>query len=383
MDENKEVESMTTLFENYRRRLSHIGLQKSFSWALVVGFMFEFVVAFIIWFFHMSILAAVLIMIGILLVATLGATPIIYTLFYKPTKTRIARMIDKLGLEERFVTMCEHEDDDSFIAELQRKDAREKLASVSEKQFFFRLSRLAAIVLTISIGLGLVMGIVSTLSAGGLIPGGDEIFAQNGKDPDKDKAEDENSLCIIVYSAGDGGIVSGETVQTLQKGQDTTPVTAMPDTGYDFAGWSDGDPRATRIDYSVQSSMTLTAMFVKKAEVELPEVADGDGDGPGGPGNNANGSTAGQNGASGGSGNRGEKEGEDTNGEASNSAGTVKDKEDNSVIDGSSDYKNVFDYEDEIQRLLDDESLSDDVKDFLNNYLDALRQMQEADKMSS
>lgn len=367
------------LFEKYRRRLKGIGIKKSFLWALAVGFVFEFAAAFAIWFFHTKVLISILVMLGTIVAVTLLATPVIYLIFFKPTKASVARMIDKLGLEERLVTMCEHEKDESSIARIQREDAKKKLNTVSEKRFSFRLSKVAAIALSVSAALGLVMGCVSAFSAGGLIPSANEIFAP----PEEQKgseSEEGDSMCIIVYVAGEGGIVGGETVQRLEKGANTSPVTAIPDMGYDFAGWSDGDPRATRVDYNVQESMTLTAMFVKKAEVELPEVPGGGGSSEGGPGGDVNSGDAGLGGGAGGSGNSGEMDGDDVNGDSGGGAGAMKDKEDNSVIDGASDYKYVFDYEAEVQALLEREDLSDEVKDFLNHYLDALRQMQEADK---
>lgn len=372
------------VFEKYKRRLCGIGIKKAFLWALVIGFVLEFAAAFTIWFFHLSVLSAVLIMIGVVLVATIGATPILYFGFYRPTQSRVARMIDKLGLEERSITMCEHEKDDSLIARFQRADAQKKLEGVSEKQFLFHLSKFAAIALSISIAFGVIMGVISTFSASGILPSGSEIFAQDAVDPDdKSDKEEDDTLCIIIYAAGEGGIVAGENVQKLQKGQDTTPVTAMPDMGYEFACWSDGDPRATRIDYSVQESITITAMFVKKAEIELPDVPGGGGDSSGGPGGDVNNGDVGLGGGAGGSGNSGEMEGDDVNGDSGGGAGAMEDKEDNSVLDGSSDYKYVFDYDEEIKKLLEDEDLPDEIKDFLNSYLDALKQMQEADKNSN
>ena len=270
------------LFEKYRRRLMRIGLQKSFLWAVAVGFLIEFVAAFVIWFFHWSVLVSVLVMLAALAISTLLATVVIYNLFYRPTRARVARMIDRLGLEERFVTMCEHEGDSSSIANIQREDAKKRLETASEKRFFFRLSKAGAICLCVSIVFGLTMGILSAVSAGGLIPSANEIFTGKPDEEDKNSEDEGENSCIIVYVAGEGGTLGGQTVQRLQKGEDTTPVTALPDMGYEFAGWSDGDPRATRVDYNVQTSMTLTAMFVKKAEVELPEVPGGGGSGEGG-----------------------------------------------------------------------------------------------------
>lgn len=368
--------------KKYKERVSRIGRKKAFLWALVIGSACEFIAALVIWFLNAKVSVAILIMVGVLILVTLVATPVIYTLFYKPTKKRVAQMIDRLGYEERFITMCEYENDNSYVAKLQREDAKEKLKSVNEKQFIFRLSKVGVVALAISLSLGIVMGMVSVFSKSGLIPGGNVIFAQDNDDTDEEGEEPDDSLCIIVYMAGEGGIVSGEIVQRLHKGENTKPVIAMPDMGYEFAGWSDGYPGATRVDYNVLESATYTAMFVKSADIVMPGVG-GDGAGAGdGAGGDVNSGDVGLGGGAGGSGNSGEMDGDDVNGEAGGGAGAMKDKEDNSVIDGSSDYKYVFDYEAEIKALLEDETLSDEVKDFLSKYLEALKQMQDADKGS-
>ncbi len=369
------------LFEKYRRRLSAIGWRKAFLWGLTIGFALVFVAASVIWFYGFSVPVAIVILLGTLPVATFGSAPLIYTLFYRPTRDKVARRIDRLGLEERYITMCDREGDDSFIAALQRKDAEEKLSSVDAKQFVFHLSKAASILLIVAVTLGLVMATVSMLSSGGIIESGNEIFAPNDPDDGEEPGEEDDSLCVIVYAAGEGGIVEGETVQRLEKGQDTTPVTAVPDPGYDFVGWSDGDPRATRIDYSVQESKTLTAKFAKQVEPDIPVIEGGPG-GDSGMAGEVPGGDVGLGGGAGGSGNSGMMEGDDVNGDSGGGAGAMEDKEDNSVIDGVTDYKYEFDYDAEIEALLNDETLSDEVKDYLSDYLDALRQIQESERES-
>ena len=63
------------------------------------------------------------------------------------------------------------------------------------------------------------------------------------------------------YAAGIGGSLSGDTSQTVNYGEDGTPVTATPDTGYHFVAWSDGSTGNPRIDTDVTADVTVTATF--------------------------------------------------------------------------------------------------------------------------
>ena len=65
----------------------------------------------------------------------------------------------------------------------------------------------------------------------------------------------------LTYIAGSGGTISGATSQTVESGASGTTVTAVPDTGYLFTGWSDGKTGATRTDANVTADLTVTASF--------------------------------------------------------------------------------------------------------------------------
>ena len=64
----------------------------------------------------------------------------------------------------------------------------------------------------------------------------------------------------LSYSAGRGGSLTGETYQVVLSGESGTAVTAVPDSGYAFLGWSDGVATATRTDCAVEN-MSVTAEF--------------------------------------------------------------------------------------------------------------------------
>ncbi len=65
----------------------------------------------------------------------------------------------------------------------------------------------------------------------------------------------------LTYTAGSGGSISGTTPQTVDYGTNGTAVTAVPNTGYHFVSWSDGNLNATRADSTVTADVTVSASF--------------------------------------------------------------------------------------------------------------------------
>jgi hypothetical protein len=65
----------------------------------------------------------------------------------------------------------------------------------------------------------------------------------------------------LTYSAGAHGSISGASPQTVNHGADGTAVTAVPDTGYHFANWSDGSTANPRTDTNVTADIAVTANF--------------------------------------------------------------------------------------------------------------------------
>lgn len=63
------------------------------------------------------------------------------------------------------------------------------------------------------------------------------------------------------YLANEGGTVSGEANQTVEKGRNATEVVAVANTGYKFVKWSDGIETAERTDKNITADKTVTAIF--------------------------------------------------------------------------------------------------------------------------
>ena len=80
----------------------------------------------------------------------------------------------------------------------------------------------------------------------------------------------------VNYRATTGGRIQGDASQMVKAGTDATRVQAIPDAGYAFDGWSDGNPNASRIDRQVSRSMEeITAKFKKLEYVVVFFYPDG------------------------------------------------------------------------------------------------------------
>ena len=82
-------------------------------------------------------------------------------------------------------------------------------------------------------------------------------------------AEFQKRTLSVRYESSFGGQIQGITEQTVTWGDDGQTVTAVPDEGYEFAGWSDGSTEPTRAEQDVRQDITLAAVFERKVlEVE-------------------------------------------------------------------------------------------------------------------
>ncbi len=61
--------------------------------------------------------------------------------FKRPSVYETARMVDRLGLQEKVLTACELDERDDIMAELQRKDAIENLSALDVKRIPLRLPK--------------------------------------------------------------------------------------------------------------------------------------------------------------------------------------------------------------------------------------------------
>ena len=119
------------LFDKYYSRLAREGMLKALFCGLIVGFAVNFAVAFTAWYYGWNGLWWAL---GAWVVVTAATTPLFYIKKFKPSAKEVAERLDRLGLEERMITMTELEQDDSYIAFRQREDAKLQLEAVERKR---------------------------------------------------------------------------------------------------------------------------------------------------------------------------------------------------------------------------------------------------------
>ncbi|MFA6568750.1 MAG: InlB B-repeat-containing protein, partial [Victivallales bacterium] len=65
----------------------------------------------------------------------------------------------------------------------------------------------------------------------------------------------------LAYTAVANGSIAGTTPQTVNHGADGSPVTAVPNEGYHFTGWSDFSTANPRTDTAVTGNISVTANF--------------------------------------------------------------------------------------------------------------------------
>lgn len=67
----------------------------------------------------------------------------------------------------------------------------------------------------------------------------------------------------LTYLAEEGGKIVGDTNQTVLENSDGSEVVAVSNSGYVFAGWSDGVTTLARQDKNITSDLNVTAKFLK------------------------------------------------------------------------------------------------------------------------
>jgi len=72
----------------------------------------------------------------------------------------------------------------------------------------------------------------------------------------------------LTYMAGDHGSISGTSLQIVEHGSNGTVVEAIPDEGYHFVEWSDGNTDNPRTDTDVNEDITVTANYIKMSGTE-------------------------------------------------------------------------------------------------------------------
>lgn len=345
------------LFKEYYKRIAKEGWLKSLVCGAIVGFAAMLVAALLFWFFYVKLFWLSFVALA---VVTLATMPIFYYTLFKPTSKDIARRVDKLGLEERIVTMQQLMGDDSFIAMRQREDAKQSLNTVNAKMIKLVVSLPLIIAMAVSGTFGLGMTTVSALSALG--------FMKDGKEFLDDLDPDNSNLYEIHYLTEGDGLIEGETDeggpdQLVEHGKNAEPVVAVPMEGWVFTEWSDGKKNPERHDLYIEGNLTVTAIF---SEITGDEgfkntpLGEGDQDAPPGDGLGGNPGLE-------------DKPGNGDDKPMPGGAGVYEPN--NQFIDGKTYYGDkMYDdmYEQGQKEMEANENLSEDKKDISNDYWDII-----------
>lgn len=246
------------MFEKYYSRLAREGMIKATLCGLIFGFAINLLISAVSWLISRYVdnwlITGVILSIAVGVVCGVIAGIVSYYKFFKPTNKTVARRIDQMGLEERLITMAEYSDDDSFMAEAQRADAKAKLNEVERKSIKFKIAKIAIVAAAVLCVLSLSMTTVNALTVAEVISD-PSILWPTFIDP-------EESYIVMYLVDGQGHIEDEDNeVQYVKRGEDAETVKAVAEEGFFFTGWSDGYPYAERTDKNVQDYITAIALF--------------------------------------------------------------------------------------------------------------------------
>ncbi len=353
---------MDKMFEKYRKRLTLIGIFKSIVLALALALVFVGIVSSITWIVKASVVVTVALAAGIGGVIFLVAFFLLFFKHFKPTDEMIAKQLDALGFDERYITMFECKENNSVMAKLQREDAKKTLSGIPAKLLKFSVTLPIVILLVFS-----VMFATGTTTASIMLSSSNSTSEKPGEKPPIEETE-FFTVTYKVFEEGTGRI-DGELTQKVEKGHYTKEVTAVAAEGFKFVAWTDKDKNFLsnqnnpRAEVNVREDMTIFALFEEKKPDEDDDEQDGSGSGDKDP-ELGGGGESGQEPDDGG--------GQGGSGEGSPQGGESEGRQNNKVIDGNQDYKENFDREGLEKELLD-KDLPDDLKDILGDYYGALK----------
>lgn len=345
-------------FKEQESKLRLEALLKSALSGIAIGGSVGFIVALVGWFTAIpGLLLAICATIGVSLIDT----ALFYFFKYKPSTKDQARRLDSMGLDERLITMVEFENDNSYMAKVQRQDAKERLAKIKNSDIRLIISTKLIVAAAICFTIAAAMTTVTGLAEAGIIMGGGELI--DSLTPD----EPEINLSVV-YEAEEGGYIDGEADQLVVKGMDATPVLAVADDGYVFIEWSDGKTDPYRHDLEILEELELFAIFEWDEDAE-EEEGDGEGEGEGEGDMEAPADQQGQQQGD------GEQSDESQDGDPSDESQTSdqgKYGEANQIIDGETYYREILsEYQDKLVEYLEKnrDKLSEEEIKIIESYI--------------
>jgi len=146
--------SLQKLFSRFKQKLLFETALKSLLFAVMTSALTVFAVSLV---YHIMLKETALMTTAIAGGGVFLLSFIIFFAVTYPTKKKVARRIDSAGLQERASTMLELKNDKSEIAALQRKDAADKIGSLSAENVKFNFRKKEFILCVVSVCLAAVM----------------------------------------------------------------------------------------------------------------------------------------------------------------------------------------------------------------------------------
>ncbi len=163
------------LLDKYTSRFVAEGLIKSVLLSSTLGFALSLVAAVV------SLATGIkLIWLSVVLFFAANAVgiPTLYYAKFRPATSRIANKLDKLGLQERVVTMLELSDDNSDLARIQRDDTKEQLGFLNPERIKFVVPKSLIICFFVVASISIAMNAIAVFYAGCRHVWGDWIVTQ-------------------------------------------------------------------------------------------------------------------------------------------------------------------------------------------------------------
>ena len=240
-------------FKRFYDRLAKEGIAKSLLLAIALALVVYCVLVLVMWLTNVDWLLWVAIAAFALVLA--ASTPLFYYKTYRPTAKAIAQRVDRLGLEERLITMLELEHDTSFIALRQREDALASAERVSAGQVKLAVPVAALVFASVMFLCGASMTVVTALAQNDIIDNPvDDIIDPPGKEVYYTVSYKVIGLAVDEMGniseaiEGMGGMIEGLEDQLLRDGDTAELVSAIADEEWAFLTWSDGVEQPVRQD---------------------------------------------------------------------------------------------------------------------------------------
>lgn len=374
--------NLKKLFNKHYNRLVFEAVLRSALFGLAVGFGTNTLLGLLVWLFEFG---NIWLPIGVGVGVGIASGVAIYFLKHKPSPQQVARRLDRLGLEERTITMLELDGDDSYIAQIQRENAVDHIERVQDKKLRLRVPKVLISLAIVAFLVGSSMTTVVGLAESNIIPSGGDLLPP-----------DPTELPFSVsYMVDEGGEIVGEMDQLVYPGSSTEPVVAVADDGWVFVGWDDGNENPERYEKDVDTDMIFIAIFEEIGDTEggssddsaegqpgSGEEGDAADDVPSGSesssesdqtGQGDKGDASGSDGDSEGGQGSGEEQGEGK-GEGQGAGAGGKWQESNQFIDGQTYYKDYLEmyYEYALEIFKENGEIPPELRDFYEAYIDSI-----------